>query len=171
MGADKATLTVGQSTWSAHASACLLEYTESIYISVGPEPSRNPRALSDDILDIGPAAGLLRAARERPGRDWVVLAVDFPLATAQSLGDLVEAHHKFAQPITCYQHPDLTPEPLFAVWSARALAALKENVARGLTGPMATLKAIGHHALDPYEVSVLKNMNTPEQWRQALAQS
>jgi hypothetical protein len=35
-------------------------------------------------------------------------------------------------------------EPLFAIWSSEALELLKENVGKGRTGPIYTLKALGN---------------------------
>jgi molybdopterin-guanine dinucleotide biosynthesis protein A len=50
-------------------------------------------------------------------------------------------------------------EPLFAIWSSKALELLKENVGKGRTRPIYPLKALGK-GIEP-----LYNTNTPEEWQ------
>lgn len=74
---------------------------------------------------------------------WFVLACDFPLATAKAVRQLFDAYHGTLAVASCFTTSGQI-EPLFAIWSAEALDALKTNVQKGRTGPVHTLKAIGN---------------------------
>jgi hypothetical protein len=61
-------------------------------------------------------------------------------------------------------------EPLFAIWSPDALDMLKDNVLKGKTGPIYTLRGIGN-GIEPADGRWLYNTNTPEQWKHVVYSS
>jgi molybdopterin-guanine dinucleotide biosynthesis protein A len=72
----------------------------------------------------GPAAGLLSAHLANPETTFLVLAVDFPLVTLDTLTDLVS---RYTPPVTCYLHTsDNHPEPLLSIWGPDALEVATE---------------------------------------------
>ncbi len=141
---------------------------DDIYVSTTAKSQVNElglRILHDDVIQMGPAAGLLRAFRENPETLWFVIACDFPLAKATDIAFLVERHRKNENvDITCYAHSDGTPEPLFAIWTPNALRRVKMNAAVGMTGPSKTISEMEVQFLRPRHSGVLVNTNTPAEW-------
>lgn len=133
--------------------------------------------------DVGPAAGLLAAHAARPAESFLVLAIDFPLATSAALSELVDAHNGTPgnPPVTCYMHTnDGNPEPFMSVWGLTALECLRKNVeSSGKTGPCFSARQAwkehdavgireGHGLVRPRDERWLVNTNTPEQWEAAV---
>jgi molybdopterin-guanine dinucleotide biosynthesis protein A len=92
-GVDKGSIEVGGTTLLEHSLAALVEVAEVVV--VGPEvPTSRPVTFTrEDPIGGGPAAGLLaglRAFVRTPAR-VVVLAVDMPLVSRETVGRLVAA--------------------------------------------------------------------------------
>lgn len=129
---------------------------------------------------IGPAAGLLSAHAAHPEARWLITAVDFPLLTSASFGQLLR---EYKSPASCFRHEsDGAPDPFCALWGPDALERLKENVEnRGKTGPCKALKdacglgdgdgedglGLGHY-IRPEQDEWLLNTNTKEDWERAV---
>ena len=129
MGRDKAVLTLapGGETLAAGAARRLAAVCAEVVVA---DRGRGtvPGLLSlADGPGHGPAAGLLGAARVRPGRPLLVLACDLPAVPIALLAHLRDAAADWVVP----RWPGGL-EPLCALWGPRALAALAERVARGL---------------------------------------
>lgn len=92
-GADKATIEVGGRTLLQHVLHALVDVPEVVV--VGPEvPTSRPVTFThEDPVGGGPAAGLLAGLRRfaRTPTQVVVLAVDMPLVTAETVRRLTEA--------------------------------------------------------------------------------
>lgn len=135
----------------------------------------------------GPAAGLLSAHFANPSATFLVLAVDFPLVTRETLTDLAE---RYTPPVTCYLHTsDSHPEPLLSVWAPEALEELRENAMgeKKKTGPCWTARRIwkrlgvqtvgedgrqmedGEYVFKPREEQWLFNTNRPDEWEKATS--
>jgi molybdopterin-guanine dinucleotide biosynthesis protein A len=131
----------------------------------GWEQAASP--LYDSQDSIGPAAGLLAAFEADATATWAVLACDYVLTESATFVQLVDTYR---DPGVCMAHPeDGQPEPLIAIWSPPALAALAANVAAGWTGPCRTLKQVGMHLVLPSQRQWLINVNTPDELAQAEA--
>lgn len=143
----------------------------------------DPRITSAHIG--GPAAGLLSAHARKPDATFLVLAVDFPLVTLDTLTELAA---RYTPPVTCYLHAsDAHPEPLLSVWGPKALDELRENAMGEMkkTGPCWTARRIwkrmgvetvgedgkqmreGKFVFMPKEEQWLFNTNRPEEWEEA----
>ncbi|KAJ9110198.1 hypothetical protein QFC20_003050 [Naganishia adeliensis] len=135
----------------------------------------------------GPAAGLLSAHFANPEATFLVLAVDFPLVTLETLTDLAS---RYTPPVTCYLHAsDSHPEPLLSVWAPEALEELRENAMgeKKKTGPCWTARRIwkrlgvqtvgedgkqmedGDFVFKPREEQWLFNTNRPDEWEKATS--
>ena len=116
----------------------------------------------DELQDIGPAAGLLRAHEQDPSESLLVVAVDFMNVTLlpTAIRRLLDGAKGFA--VTCYENEDGFAEPLFALWTPFALQELKGNVANGKTGPSYTLKRLQPRILKAADSATLLNVNTRE---------
>lgn len=142
----------------------------------------DPRLIEASIG--GPAAGLLSAHFVNPDATFLVLAVDFPLVTLDTLTDLAA---RYTAPVTCYLHAaDMHPEPLLSVWAPEALRELRENAMgeQRKTGPCWTARRIwarlgvqpgqdgkrmreGMYVFTPREEEWLFNTNRPDEWERA----
>ncbi|BGP16914.1 hypothetical protein JCM10213v2_004922 [Rhodosporidiobolus nylandii] len=126
--------------------------------------------------DIGPASGILQAFALKPTATWLLLAVDLPFLTRSSILHLLSSHPTDA-PVSLFLHPsDGNPEPLFSVWTSRALEQLKVNCKNGKSGPCRAAKDVWGGKIAPGKggVKVLEedwvtDADTPEEWEKAIA--
>lgn len=169
MGEDKANLKWGNTSLLKLATDRMIHVCSEVFVSCRKNQKLEIPALVHPIYDvdsnIGPAAGLLGAHEVAPKADWLILACDFPLVIEEGIRELLV--HRQAG-ITCFSHLDGTPEPLFAVWDSGSLEKLKENVKKGLAGPMYTLKNSKHTLLIPSDPKWLVNTNTPDEWNRLI---
>ncbi|GAA5900250.1 hypothetical protein JCM8208_002064 [Rhodotorula glutinis] len=126
--------------------------------------------------DIGPASGILQAADAKPTATWLVLAVDLPFVTRSSILRLL-ASHAPDSPVSLYLHPsDGNPEPLFSVWTPRALERLRANCREGKSGPCRAAKDVwggkiveGRGGVTVVDEHCVRDADTPEEWERAVA--
>ena len=132
--------------------------------------------ISDTYTDFGPAGGILSVythhSKQSIYNTYLIIAIDFPYATVDSIQYLLHQHMNSPHSlITCYQHTDGMPEPLFAVWSSVALSCLQNNVVSNKrTGPCYTIKQLIKqnnqlvNLVKPIDHKCLINTNTMEQY-------
>jgi molybdopterin-guanine dinucleotide biosynthesis protein A len=143
MGRDKAVLALaeGGETLAAGAARRLAAVCAEVVVA---DRGRGTVPALPSLADgpgHGPAAGLLGAARARPGRPLLALACDLPSIPIPLLADLADLAAG-ADLVIPRWHGGL--EPLCALWGPAALALLAERVERGLyalhplAGPVAT---------------------------------
>lgn len=170
MGRDKATLRLDGRTLARRAADLLAAVCPEVVVADrgrGVVPGVPSVA---DGAGRGPAAGLLGAAREAPGRALLVLACDLPGVPAPLLAALVELARRRGADLALPRSPR-GPEPLVAVYGPKALAALAERVAGGeqaLVGLLGradlAVTVLEGEALERFgdPVEVFRNVNTPE---------
>jgi molybdopterin-guanine dinucleotide biosynthesis protein A len=92
-GADKASIEVGGRTLLEHTLAALADVPEVVVVGAEVPTSRPVTFTREDPPGGGPAAGLLAGLRRFVGTPtWVVvLAVDMPLASRDTVARLVDA--------------------------------------------------------------------------------
>lgn len=124
MGRDKALIELAGETLVAGAARRLGEVCAEVLIADagrGLLPGSVP-----DGPGQGPAAGILGAARARPGHPLLVLAVDLPRVPVSLLEQLARADADLAIPRWAGGL-----EPLCALYGPAALAELETRVGRG----------------------------------------
>ena len=183
MGRDKASLVVDGRTLAARAADVLAEVCEEVLVAAGGREVEGVPPSAVRIADgpgEGPAAGLLGAARERPGRPLLVLACDVPRVPAALLAELALRIGRIGRP-GADGPPDAVlprsargPEPLVAAYGPAALAALAEQVAAGENAVIRLLERddLAIEYLEGAELErfgdpkqMLANVNTPTQFR------
>ncbi|GAA6032616.1 hypothetical protein JCM8097_004840 [Rhodosporidiobolus ruineniae] len=125
--------------------------------------------------DIGPASGILQAFALKPTATWLLLAVDLPFLTRASILHLLHAH-PVDSPVSLFLHPsDGNPEPLFSVWTPRALEQLRANCKKGKSGPCRAAKDVwggkiqeGKGGVKVVEETWVTDADTPEEWEKAV---
>ena len=190
MGTDKALLPVPpdgkplfRRQYSLLASVCPGGVVVSARPSQLPVQEAQNLTIVHDAAgsDIGPAAGLLAAHGAFPFDTFLVLAIDFPLASADLLSKLIKAHSassKREQTVVAPLHAsDCAPEPFMSLWSPAALERLRYNCeereGKKRTGPCFTMKELWKELEESGGVEVgetieLRNTNTEEEWRSLL---
>ncbi len=148
-------------------------HVAKVFISVrADQRSESTRARKAMIVDCvageGPIVGIRSAFMEIPSAAWLVLACDLPFLSDAALEHLMRARDP-AVYATAYRsaHDDL-PEPLCAIWEPSAAAALAAAQAAGRGCPRKFL--INHRVklIAPLDKRALDNVNTPEEYAQAL---
>jgi molybdopterin-guanine dinucleotide biosynthesis protein A len=156
MGRDKALIELDGETLVASAARRLGEVCEEVLIADagrGLLPGSVP-----DGPGQGPAAGILGAARARPGKRLLVLAVDLPTVPVSLLAELARLDADLAIPRWAGGL-----EPLCALYGPAAIAALEERVGRGRLDLRTLVETPGLRILyldGPGEVFL--NVNRPE---------
>jgi molybdenum cofactor guanylyltransferase len=150
-----------------------------VYVSVranqAGDPARAHRPLIiDSVPGEGPIVGIRSALAAHPDAAWLVVACDLPF-----LSDAVLAHllaERDASVIadaslvaTAYRSAhDGLPEPLCAVWEPKAAAELAAYQAQGGQCPRKFLMRHAARIIEPLDRQALDNVNTPEEYAQAL---
>lgn len=161
MGRDKALLEIEGETLLASAVRRLAEVCEEVLVADAGRLGGIP-----DGPGRGPAAGLLGAARARPGRSFLALAVDLPFVPVPLLAELARSEADLAMPAWSGG-----VEPLCALYGPAALALLEERVGQGRLSlwnlpeePGLSVRRLGDEELarfgDPARMFL--NLNTPK---------
>ncbi|MCY3972483.1 MAG: NTP transferase domain-containing protein [Acidobacteria bacterium] len=164
--------------WAADRLAAAPRIDEILVAGGGAaiEPPANLRTASvtavEDGPGAGPAAGVLGAARARPGSSLLVLACDLPLAPVRLLSTLassganlaaaaVDVSDRWTMNLTC------------ALWTPPALSVLATRVARG-DFSLYPLTRCSRLSIEPVAAAlfgnpddVLLNVNTAGDWDRA----
>ena len=133
---------------------------------------RIPVSVEADGPGSGPAAGLLGAARSRPGRRLLVLACDLPLVPVELLGELAGAGADLAAAATDPGDPR-SMNPTCTLWTPPALELLAERVQAG-DNRLYPLTRCSRLRVEPVDArrfgdpeEILLNVNTAADWERA----
>lgn len=128
-----------------------------------------PVSVVTDGPGFGPAAGVLGAARARPGKSLLVLACDLPFAPVELLAALAGSRAELAAATTKPQDPR-SMNPTCALWTPAALRGLATQVDRG-DYRLYTLTCMARLRVEPVDAGpygvpeeVLLNVNTAREW-------
>jgi len=178
MQSDKAALKYQGETQLDRAVDLLSRYLDRVFVSVRADQTSDPtRArwpmIVDSVPGNGPIVGIRSAFAAHPNVSWFVLACDLPFFSEASIHPLIRARDAegFATSLaTAYRSAhDGLPEPLCAIWEPSAAQALEVYQAAGGHCPRKFLIRHGAHLLDLPDPRALDNVNTPEEYAQAVA--
>lgn len=174
MRRDKAALLYRGQSQLDRAFDLAARHVAKVFVSVRAnqteEPARARKPLIVDSIDgEGPIVGIRSALAAFPQAAWLVLACDLPFLSDAVLEDLL-AERDATLVATAYRSAhDGLPEPLCAVWEPAAGTALAAYHAGGEHCPRKFLIRHAARLLDPLDKQALDNVNTPEEYAQALA--
>lgn len=174
MHRDKAALVYRGSTQLDRAFEMLSRYVDPVFVSVrADQTSDTTRAhrplIVDSVTGKGPVVGIRSAFAAHPQVAWLVLACDLPFLTDAAIEGLLRQRdpNQFA---TAYKSAhDGLPEPLCAIWEPSAAAPLADYQAAGGQCPRKFLIRHGARILDPVDARALDNVNTPQEYANALS--
>ena len=172
MGRDKAGLVLAGEALVARAARALTGLVPRVLLASG-RTLRHPELGLECVLDretgAGPLSGL-EAALARLAAEGVaracVLACDMPRANTAALRALL-ARARATDADVCLVETEAGPEPLFGVYHARVLGAVRAALARGERRmisfhPGLRVLAVPESELGP---GCARNLNTPEEFR------
>jgi molybdopterin-guanine dinucleotide biosynthesis protein A len=177
MQRDKAALKYQGKTQLDRAFELASRHVSKAFVSVRASQTQDPtRAQRPMIVDSvpgeGPIVGIRSAFAAHPHVAWLVLACDLPFLSDAAIEHLLRERNsadvagRFA---TAYKSAhDGLPEPLCAIWEPSSAKALADYQAGGAFCPRKFLIRHGARLLEPQDASALDNVNTPEEYHQAL---
>jgi molybdopterin-guanine dinucleotide biosynthesis protein A len=174
MQRDKAALIYRGKTQLERAFEVLSRYLERVFVSVRADQTSDPtRAHLPMIVDSeageGPIVGIRSAFAAHPNVSWFVLACDLPFLSDNLIEGLLRQRDPRALATAYKSAHDGLPEPLCAIWEPAAARPLAEYQAGGGHCPRKFLIRHGAHLVDLSDPRALDNVNTPEEYSQALA--
>jgi molybdopterin-guanine dinucleotide biosynthesis protein A len=174
MHRDKAALRYQGRSQLERAFELAGRHVSTVFVSVRADqtadPARAERPLIvDSVAGTGPIVGIRSALAAYPRAAWLVLACDLPFLSDAALSQLLRERDA-ASLATAYRSAhDGLPEPLCAVWEPAAAGPLATYQAGGADCPRKFLIRHTAHLLEPLDRRALDNINTPEEYAQALA--
>ncbi len=174
MQRDKAALQYGGKSQLDRAFELAARHVPQVFVSVRPGQVADPaRAghpmIVDSIAGEGPIVGIRSALAANPQVAWLVLACDLPFLSDAALSQLLRERDPTAVATAYRSAHDGLPEPLCAIWEPAAAAALAAYEAEGGRCPRKFLIRQAVPLLEPKDRRALDNVNTPEEYAQALA--
>jgi molybdopterin-guanine dinucleotide biosynthesis protein A len=156
--------------------ACELasRHAAQVFVSVRANQTADPaRAQRPMIVDSaageGPTVGIRSALAAHPHVAWLVMACDLPFLSDAVLSHLVRERDPASVATAFRSAHDGLPEPLCAIWEPAAAAALAAFQAGGGECPRKFLIRHMPRLLEPLDRRALDNVNTPEEYAEALA--
>jgi len=173
MKRDKAALPYGGRNQLDRACELAARHVARVFVSVraaqAGDPARAQYALIiDSIAGEGPIVGIRSALAAHPEAAWLVLACDLPFLGDGALAHLLAERDPAVLATAFRSAHDGLPEPLCAVWEPAAGPALAEFERAGGHCPRKFLMRHPARILEPYDARSLDNVNTPEEYAQAL---
>jgi molybdenum cofactor guanylyltransferase len=174
MRLDKAALLYQGKTQLDRAFELAGRHLDKVFVSLRAEQrldrTRAQRPMIvDSIAGEGPIVGIRSALAAHPEAAWLVLACDLPFLSDTAIEGLVRRRDPNALATAYKSAHDGLPEPLCAIWEPAAAQALSAYQAAGGHCPRKFLIRHGAHLLDPPDPRALDNVNTPEEYAQAVA--
>jgi molybdopterin-guanine dinucleotide biosynthesis protein A len=152
------------------ASRHLSKVFVSVRASQTADPTRAQRPMIVDcIAGEGPIVGIRSALAAHPEVAWLVLACDLPFLSDAALSQLLRERDADALATAYRSAHDGLPEPLCTIWEPAAGAALASYQDDGGECPRKFLIRHAVRLLEPLDRRALDNVNTPEEYAQALA--
>jgi len=174
MHRDKAALQYKGKSQLDRAFELASRHVSEVFVSVRANQTADPtraqrRMIVDCVAGEGPIVGIRSALAAHPGVAWLVLACDLPFLSDAALSQLLR-ERDVAGLATAYRSAhDGLPEPLCAIWEPAAGPALASYHDAGGRCPRKFLIRHGVPLLEPLDRRALDNVNTPEEYVQALA--
>lgn len=173
MHRDKAGLEYGGRLQLDRAFELASRHVAQVFVSVRASQTADPtRAQRPMIVDAiggeGPIIGIRSALAAYPQAAWLVLACDLPFLSDGAIENLLRNRdiEVFA---TAYKSAhDGLPEPLCTIWEPSSGAALTEYQSGGGHCPRKFLSRHAARLLEPIDARALDNVNTPEEYAQAI---
>jgi molybdopterin-guanine dinucleotide biosynthesis protein A len=174
MQRDKAALEYQGKTQLARAFELASRHVNKVFVSLRADQRFDPtRAqwpmIVDSVEGEGPVVGIRSALAAHAEVAWLVLACDLPFLSDAAIEELLRRRDPGALATAYKSAHDGLPEPLCAIWEPAAAQVLADYQAAGGHCPRKFLIRHGAHLLDLPDPRALDNVNTPQEYSQAVA--
>jgi molybdenum cofactor guanylyltransferase len=171
---DKAALEYQGKTQLKRTFELASRHVGKVFVSLRADQTSDPtRAQWPMLIDSsegeGPIVGIRSALAAHPEAAWLVLACDLPFLSDAAIEELLHRRDPSALATAYKSAHDGLPEPLCAIWEPAATRVLAEYHAAGGSCPRKFMIRHGAHLLDLPDPRALDNVNTPEEYSQAVA--
>lgn len=165
MGRDKGLIVYNEKPQREYIAALLRKFCAQVFVSCKTKeyipPALNP--LPDHFELESPLNGILSAFESNNSVAWLTVPVDMPYVNEAALAYLLH-HRDTTKMVTCFVDSDgRNPEPLLALWEAKAAALLKIYFESGGISPREFLKQHDILLLQPPDKRIHCNINTPDE--------
>lgn len=178
MGTDKSQLIANtshtnetQKNFAQLAHAKLKCYVTDVFYSINQE--QNDLHLNNTIIDEypegGPLSGIISALRFTQ-TSIIVLGVDVPLVTKQSIKNIIVHRNWDLLTTTYYNTETRIWEPMLSIWEIETLPCLEEYFTNGGRSIQQFLNQYGNQRVQILDVKEFTNVNTPEEYERLQAQ-
>ncbi len=114
----------------------------------------------DEDLYGGPLNGVLSAHHKYPDKAWLVLAVDLPHITTQTIIELLQQRDASKTAVAYHVHGSTMPEPLIAIWEPKGLDEAEKYIHQGSNCPRKFLSSRDTKMILPGDDRELFNANS-----------
>lgn len=174
MGQDKGLLNYHGLPQQEYIAQLLNQFCEIVLVSSNSEKGNtvggNFPIIQDHYHGIGPMGGLLTAMRSNNNVAWLVVACDMPFLNSETLTFLLQHRDHLRKATAFYNKSKGFYEPLFAIYEPGIHPEMIQYFGQGNTSLQKILAATDVNAIEVPNQSILQNINTPEEFRQALCQ-
>ncbi len=172
MGEDKGQLIYHGLPQREYACRLLAPFCSLVYLSCRAEQQvpAHLHPLPDRFSVESPLNGLLTAFHHNPDAMWLTLPVDMPLVDEELIRFLLQQRNPETVATCFFDSDGKLPEPLLALWEAKAGPLLHSFFQNGGVSPREFLVKYHANCVQAPDSRVLLNINTPEahkKWIQA----
>ena len=165
MGSDKALLMHGNQTFAELAYSKLKCYVNEVHYSVNK--GQNQQDIENVILDEyegeGPLSGIISALKATES-SILVLGIDMPLITKQSIKNLIKHRNWDLLTTTYYNAETNVWEPMLSIWEYETLPCLEEYFENGGRSIQKFLNQYGNQRVPITNHKEFTNVNTVEEY-------
>ncbi|WP_099597864.1 NTP transferase domain-containing protein [Reichenbachiella sp. 5M10] len=168
MQRDKSLIDYHGKSQKQHMYQLLHPYTDKTYYAIREDQAADTESIQDSFTGLGPYGAILSAFREHPDAAWLVTACDQPFLTEEIIQQLITRRNT-SKVATAFYNPDTDfPEPLVTIWEPKAYTYMLAFLAQGYSCPRKVLINTDIELVHLKDASVLRNVNTPEEYQQAI---
>ncbi|HCD68753.1 MAG TPA: hypothetical protein DEQ56_09795 [Bacteroidetes bacterium] len=172
MGTDKSQLIANKSypnetqkNFAQLAHAKLKCYVNEVFYSINQEQKnlKIDNIIIDKYPEEGPLSGIISALRFTQN-SIVVLGVDLPLVTKQSIKNIIAQRNWDLLTTTYYNTETKIWEPMLSIWEIETLPCLEEYFTNGGRSIQQFLNQYGNQRVPILDGNEFTNVNTPEEY-------
>lgn len=170
MGTDKSSLEYHGKPHAEFMYELVKGILPNTFISVRDDQSVSftDQTIKDAFPTKGPINGILSAMEAHPDKAWLVLAVDLPFVSEQTIHQLIAARNTSKIATAFATKESGLPEPLVAIWEPHSTEALKEHhLVEDKRCPRKFLINSDIELVHPQDDLELYNANNPEEFEEA----
>ncbi|MEP5611160.1 MAG: NTP transferase domain-containing protein [Cyclobacteriaceae bacterium] len=170
MGTDKSSLEYHGQPHAEFMFELVKGILPDTFVSVREDQqvSFTDQTIQDNFSTKGPINGILSAMTLHPDKAWLVLAVDLPFVTEQTIHQLISSRNTSKMATALATKESGLPEPLVAIWEPNSAEALKEHhLVEDKRCPRKFLINSDIELVHPQDDLELYNANNPDEYKEA----